>query len=306
MSDDKALARATVVHGLTAGIRESPLQIRMDLVLHAFLNAVPYAGGSISSVLSNNTTNKKFERVCDALETLHARIEDQKVKVEEVLSEDEVVEVLNKTLAEIAVATDSEKIKFLKHGLAASFTSKEISFGRKQFFLNLLRSLGSLELSLIHALYIGADPYIQTDIEMPPGPTGLGFTAPAAPFLMTGAGMVSRDFKEWRDDDQKPKLSSFLASRLGEPEEIVIGIATSLDRSGLTLAAPVLERKHYKVFVEKRDTTASHHLAVMGGQSSILTGGEWGRGITNRPSATPIEMARTELGRSFVRFVTAM
>lgn len=307
--ESKALARTSTAGGLTAGIRDSPLQARMDLALHALLNVIPYAGGPISSLLGNYATNKKFERVCEALEALHQRIEHQEVKVEEVLSEDEVVEVLNKTLGEIAVTSDSEKINFLKHGLAASFTSKEISFGRKQFFLNLLRSLGSLELSLVHALYIGVDPYTQTESETPMAPldtgTGLAVMPSAQSFALATAGAVSRTFKEWRDDGQKPALSSFLASRLGEPEEIVVGIATSLDRSGLTLAGPVLARKHYKVFVERHDLNPS--LVVMSGSSSaFLADGQWALGATNRPTATPVEMARTELGRSFVRFVTSM
>ena len=301
-----ALVASPSLDATIQGIKGSAIGNRMETVLHLFLNAVPYAGGSIASVLANHAANKRFERVAEALEYLNHRIAAQGVKVEDVLTEDEVVEVLHSNLNEIATTSDKEKVEFIRNGLGVTFTSKEFGYARKQFFLSLLRSLGHLELATLHFVYLGRDPHEK--IEWVPSTTTPG----QAPSLFYAA----RIFKGWRDDDAIPSLARFLADHLHEPDEIVAGVARRLDSLGATNLTPALERSQYRVFEQQSAASAPSNIALSAVSNSVLVVGapSYGSAVLMQPttslvatgihdpSQSPLELARTALGKSFMEF----
>ncbi len=125
----------------------------------ALINLIPYAGGAIASIVGEAASQRRFEKVCDVLSDLNTRLEAHGVEPEKHLSKDQIVEFVHETLHTVTTASDLEKIKALKNGLAYAFLAED-GFERKQLLLQVLRGCTSLELLALTELYDCTDPYV--------------------------------------------------------------------------------------------------------------------------------------------------
>ena len=112
---------------------------------------------------------RRFEKVCDVLSDLNARLETRGGDPERHLSKDQIIEVVHETLQTASTASDEKKIQALKNGLAYAFLSHD-SFDRKQLFLQILRGCTSIELLLLPVLYSAVDPYVVREGSPPTTP----------------------------------------------------------------------------------------------------------------------------------------
>lgn len=325
MSDGNALARLGEYEVARAveKLRESPLRSRAETAILAVLNVIPYAGGSIASVLSAYSTEKKFERVFGTLDALSSAIKDTHTKVEEILTKDQVSELLDEALPQIATVSDDGKLRYLRTGLITSFTSKTLPYDTKHFFLTVLAGLTYLELRVLRVLYCDGDPYEHVVYEQPDPPPDLSeaglriacsfrgevlaglhaatVSGPAAGRIVVG-GLTGghRSLKEWRDDGQRPRLIEHIGVRIADDPEMVRLVAARLDASGLTKMLPVLQHRQYRVLEQRREAyvapgsalTLTH--AHLPGAGTVL--------LADAPKFTPIEEARTTLGERLVKF----
>src|SRR5258705_1889541 len=133
------------------------------------IRLIPYAGGAIAGIISEKANQRRFERVCDVLSDLNARLESQQSDPEQHLSKDQIIEVVHETLQTASTASDEKKIQALKNGLGYAFLSDD-SFDRKHLFLQILRGCTSMELLLLPELYGAADPYIVREGSPPTAP----------------------------------------------------------------------------------------------------------------------------------------
>jgi hypothetical protein len=85
------------------------------------IRLIPYAGGVIASVISENASRRRIEKVCDVLSDLNARLEEKGAVPEQHLSKDQIIEVVHETLQTVITASDQKKIESLKNGLAYAF-----------------------------------------------------------------------------------------------------------------------------------------------------------------------------------------
>ncbi len=249
----------------------------------AALAVIPYAGGSIASVIASYRSGKQIEKVCDVLGQLHDRIKKTETKVEEVLTEDQVNEVLHESLTAVAVSSDQLKIDYLTTGLTRTFTDKDLSFDRKQLFLSSLRSMSGLELRVLRFIYGDADPF-QTYPPLAPNPeasySSSIYVNPTSQFMWQVAKIT---------EDEGSTLLEEMQRRLDEEEPIVRGIASKLDQQGLTAVGNNLTGRLRKIFKQvplamSATTMSQPYLAP------------------ELPKATPIEASQTPFGRSFFSF----
>jgi hypothetical protein len=70
------------------------------------IRLIPYAGGTIASIISENASKRRFEKVCDVLSDLNTRLEEKGADPEQHLSKDQISEVVHETLQTVASASD--------------------------------------------------------------------------------------------------------------------------------------------------------------------------------------------------------
>jgi len=216
----------------------------------ALLSLIPYAGGAIASVVGEFAGHRKFEKVCDVLSDLNGRLEAHHAEPEKHLSKDQIIEVIHETLQTVSTASDQEKIKALKNGLAYSVMSDD-SFERKQLLLHVLRDSTSLELLALATLYDSSDPYItreprqqHQDLLRRQFDSDLRLTTG----LFVDSPPQEDELGDWRpightENCGQASLLSFLSTKMKIDEAATEGTLRLLDAKGLTNAGPNLARK---------------------------------------------------------------
>lgn len=259
------------------------------------IRLIPYAGGAIAGIISEKANQRRFEKVCDVLSDLNARLESRGSDPEQHLSKDQIIEVVHETLQTVATASDEKKIEALKNGLGYAFLSED-TFERKQLFLQVLRGCTSIELRILTALYEEADPYIVRN----------GSQQTASSLTDVGISGIPSEFGiqseipqgDWMAIGNKhacgaDPLLKFLADKTGVDEGASEGAIRLLDGKGLTKAAPNLQRTDCKVlqWVEAKGGFSTRHVISATGVTPS---------VTIKP--TPVEASKTEFGGQFLRF----
>jgi hypothetical protein len=292
-----------------------PLRRRAETAISAALNAIPFAGGSLASLMGSYSTEKKFERVFETLDALSDSVRNSAKKVDDILTRDQVTELLNETLPRIAKASGDDRIRFLRTGLINSFTTDALAYDTKHLFLTMVGDLSYVELKVLRSIYCTPDPYEHMErreplVQRPTEPDAAASSIVYSGLLVEAQGHMegratlidqfARCFKEWRDDGAKPALADQLAKDIGQSPEIVRLVSGRLDASGLTCLLPALSHRHYRVFeVTKKPWSLA--AGVVYSSSATLNTAVAIRTDT-RYSHTPPEEARTELGRRLVDF----
>ncbi len=132
-----------------------------DALTH-LLNLIPYAGGTLGSILNAHMTNKRFSKIHDTIKYLADEIEGHKTQVDKILKEDQAIELLEKTLSEIAKTSNEMKVSHLRNLLVNSYLKDESSFETKEFYLNLMLGLSIGEILLFQAVYYTLDPCVES------------------------------------------------------------------------------------------------------------------------------------------------
>jgi len=106
-------------------------------------------------------TNKRFGKIHDTIKYLADEIEEHKTQVDKILKEDQAIELLEKTLSEIAKTSNEAKVSHLRNLLVNSYLRDEDSFETKEFYLNLMLGLSTGEILLFKAVYYAPDPCVE-------------------------------------------------------------------------------------------------------------------------------------------------
>jgi len=258
----------------------------------SLLNLIPFAGGAVASVVGQFASQRRFERICDVLASLHSNLEEAQADPERHLSKDQIVELVHETLQSAVTTSDERKLTALKQALAQAFLSDE-PFDRKQLFLKVLRESTSLELVVLPLLYAVRDPYVVG--HRPPGDK----TAEDQPLQVGPAdGFVHLAPGFWhaignRENPGGQTLLQYLAQEADLDAGVLEGILRLLDAKGLANASPNLQRSDWKI-VEWLPMPGKHLVGLT--TASIVQKVR----ADIRPS--PLEATRTAFGRAFLKF----
>lgn len=197
------------------------------------IRLIPYAGGVIASIISENASRRRIEKVGDVLSNLNAKLEQRGTDPERHLSKDQIIEVVHETLQTVTTASDIKKIEALKQGLGYAFLSDD-SFERKQLLLHVLRGCTSIELAILPAMYQGEDPYVVRE-----RPSRDLFPEPSLIHNWMSTNSQSQLPKgHWvsfgnRKECGKESLLTFLAKQIAVDEGATEGALRLLDGKGL-------------------------------------------------------------------------
>lgn len=272
------------------------------------IRLIPYAGGAIAGIISEKANQRRFEKVCDVLSDLNARLETRGGDPERHLSKDQIIEVVHETLQTASTASDEKKIQALKNGLAYAFLSDD-SFDRKQLFLQILRGCTSIELLLLPVLYSAVDPYVVREGSPPTTPAISRWQDPSTLTLnYLGVATTSASERDvppgdWkaignRENCGKESLLNFLSNSIGIDKAATEGALRLLDSKGLSSTVPNLRRSDCRVF-HWVDSNAGYLTPLPTYSSSVHSSG-----LINsfNPQPTPLEASRADFGREFLRF----
>lgn len=106
----------------------------------ALINLVPYAGGSIATVMAEFQSKTKVEKICDALALLDRKVKESGTKVEDILDQEQVVKLIHETIEKIALSSEEKHITYLKNALVSSFTNESIPYEQKKLYMSIVRA----------------------------------------------------------------------------------------------------------------------------------------------------------------------
>jgi hypothetical protein len=286
-TENRSLVIADEFERALAAIKGSRASETAQTATASLLNLIPYAGGTVATALSSYWTSRQIDKICDLMKHLHDSLKAAEVKVEDVLTAEQVNEVLQEGVASIATASDQMKIDYLKTGIARTFTERTMSFDRKHFFLSLLRNMSGLELKVLRAVYEEPDPFVRYEELQLPNP---------ATNVLTYATINPATWEAHWEEGETSYLQE-LSRRFGEEVVIVTGVAESLDQRRLTLLAPSLGGKWRKVLKPPKNP---QHLVMTIPSGTVFQ--EQGL-YAQSARMTPREASATEFGRAFFAFV---
>lgn len=259
------------------------------------IRLIPYAGGAIASIITENASRRRIEKICDVLSNLNAKLEQHGTDPERHLSKDQIIEVVHETLQTAATASDEKKIEALKEGLGYTFLSDD-TFERKQLFLQILRGCTSIELLVLHVLYDTSDPYIVrlgSEPSTSPGPNWGGLVMSVSsdvnPFLPKGDWKAVAN----KNDCGKEPLLTLLSNKIEVDEGATEGALRLLDGKGLADAGPNLQRSDCQM-LQWSDLGDPFRISPA---SVTIT-----MPFLTEVKPTPLESSRTKFGRQFLRF----
>ena len=108
----------------------------------ALIAAIPYIGGSISSLLGDYQDRKKHERLTDFFTTLQADISEVKDQVNnKFISTDDFIDIFEETAQKIANERNEEIRSAYKNILLNSILSDSIDYDKVETYLKILERL---------------------------------------------------------------------------------------------------------------------------------------------------------------------
>jgi len=259
--------------------------------IQTLLNLIPYAGGALSTILSEYRSRRNCKRIFETLDELRKEIEQNPSAKKDVLSQDEVIEIVHSTLEEIMKTSNDEKVSYLRNSLVRAFTSEEISYAQKQHYLAVLKELTLGELEVLGVIYFSGDPFDQRYRESQ---------------LIIGDSFVAQSGQrntftplpvdEYTEPVSGDTLRDVLEQKLRHISGgVVEGLTRSLDSKGLTNIEPNLDRRTIKI-------SKGRDLAQLGAipmQNSITTF-QLSKDV---PTKTPIEASRNRFGEDFIKYI---
>lgn len=290
-------SRAKEVRQAIEKVKESTNSDKVLVSIQGLLSIIPHASGPLSYVLSEYRGRRNAERIFNALIELQEEIEGLSDEKRNILSEDEVVEIVQNTLEEIARTSSEEKVRYLRNVLTKAFTNDEIAYSEKQLYMSTLRDLSNAELELIREIYMSPDPFVQIQTyRKRESSTGIGILShieQANTFYLPTQYDI-----QYKEPDTGETLREVLQQRLRHLSEGTLeGLINSLDRKGLSNIHPNLEKRTVKI--QKEMPYVPSQVTVRIPQTNMISIGT----LEKTPSATPIEASHTPFGDGFIRYI---
>jgi hypothetical protein len=266
-------------------VREFTKNEKVLVGMQSLLSAIPYAGGPLSCILSEYRSRRNAERVFDAMIELKKAIDGLSDKDRNILSKDEVVEIIHGTLEEISKTTNEEKLRYLRNSMIKAFTEKEVVYSQKQFFLSILRDLTLGEIELIREIYLCSDPFIQI-IPLT--------TSNISKFSSYEAYIPTKYEIRYEESAISQTLKKVLKQRLNHFSEGVLeGLIDSLDAKGLSRIRPNLEKNTVKIMTEVYYDPRI--VSISTAENYMI--------YDKQPKETPIEASQTQFGKDFIKYI---
>jgi hypothetical protein len=261
------------------------LALKKSDYVASIVSAIPFAGGTIATLITTQSANIQHEKICSALEELSSRVDAHSINVEDVLNEEQAIELIGKTVTEIGKTADKEKIRCLKKMLIYGCCDSSVDFEEKELHLNTLIGLAIWEIKLLNYVYSGSDPF---EIREYPNEqkdcgnmAGHGI-ATGIQFNLGGCLSYGTSKTEYREG--KESLQDKLVANFGKKYQgLILGTIAKLDGKGLINMKNNLHKKTEKVL-----TMDKNHIGILLGGASNL-----------KPSQTPIEGSKTDFGKFF-------
>lgn len=270
--------------------------------IETLLNIIPFAGGALSTILSEYRGRRNAKRILETLDELRNEIERNSSAKKDILSQDEVIELVHNTIEEIVKTSNDEKVGYLRNSLVRAFTNEEISYPQKQHYLAVLKDLTLGELELLKVIYLSGDPFDHRYNEPRPifDPQSGHISATYLQALQLARDGIDTfalpAIDEYTEPASGDTLRDVLKQKLSHISEgAVEGLTRFLDSKGLSNIEPNLEGRTIKIS-KRRDLT---QLGVIPMQNSIATF-QLSKDI---PTKTPIEASRTKFGEDFIQYI---
>lgn len=282
------------------------LQGKVGTGVEALLGLIPYAGGTLATVLGNYLADKKLEKIADALDSLAKKVDVNDVVINKLLTEGQVCELLEKHLIEVAVSSDENKIKFLKNSLNNSFTRSDLEFQEKEFYLTTLKNLTTAEIMILKKIYLGADPFVATsypqksdNIDSLNGVnlTGIDNNLHGGVMKLPHQFVVESTY--YVEGNQT--LESYFEKEFDKKWHLIKGGCLQLDSKGLTNIQSNLDNKTQKK-IKMNYPLGSNGIYI---KNPSFYGGGGHLVIPSKLSKTAYEGSKTDFGTSFMEYVTA-
>lgn len=284
-------------------IKESGAGDNAVEAVRSLVSMIPFAGGPLSNVLGEYRTRVSTKRIADTFENLHRRVIDSDVDPSKVVSEQEVVELVDGALREVVTTSDDRKLTYLRNSLGTAFTDSEIAYADKQAYFTTLRALTIAELDVLLLIYKNGDSFITREV-----PTARAADAPSG--LLGDVTVYANEYRggqyyanqkielaEYYEPEDGDYLSDRLASGLsGTSEPIIRAAFSSLDGKGLTdLSKNLSRRTRKRIRLVDHDHLMKQSLGDLQAMRNTLD---------EVTQSTPIEGSRTEYGQLFFEFVS--
>jgi len=288
----------------------------------ALINLMPLAGGTLSSFLSDHLNKRKLEKIIDALQNLQKQFEDRDARINTLLNEDQVGELLERHLVEISITSDNEKIEFLKNSLANSLMSEDIEFDEKEFYLQVLKDMTIAEIHVLKMLYGRGDPFVKKKypIQSEQNQTRSGSHTHGDLLNLIDNREASmkpiyvKDTEHYKKNGQS--LESYFKEKFSEKWPLIRSACAKLDSKGLSNLTANLSNTNYLEIVMKNTTPTNYSsLDVHNYLASPMHNARNALGRTNQENwdsldklndgdpKTPYEASRTDLGMSFFQSI---
>lgn len=240
-------------------------------------------------------------KVTSAIQELAERVNENDSKIAEFLNEDQVCELLEKHLSEIANTSDAIKNDYLKQSLFNSFTNSSLDFEDKELYFSILKGLSSTEIILLKTLYLSTDPFV--DKKYPE--RTFNIQDPLSNKIITQYQIEKTEYI-----NGNRSLESQLEQTFQKKWPIIQGAYNLLDSKGLTNIRENLNKKTVKELTMKAvETDSPNYLTTLysnpstnflAGNSSTLTR----MPIYGEDAKTPYEASKTKLGQQLIDYVT--
>lgn len=263
--------------------------------VQALLNLIPFAGGTLSSILSEYRSRRTTKRIFDTISELRETIEDLGTEKQNILNPDEVIEIMHNALEEIAKTSSEEKLRYLRNCLTKSFTAAEIAYSQKELYLSMLIGLSLGELDLLKEIYLSSDTFVQTYPKKEP--SSQHFFDPNVVHM--NISHWPKQYKmEYKEPSTGETLQEVLQKRLKHISKGTLeGLIDILDARGLSKIRPNLSKRTIKIMTE----TNSEINQLITNVSRIDAASI--RTSIEKPIATPIEASRTQFGEAFIQYI---
>jgi len=281
-------------------ITETGKREKVIKVLLPLLSAIPYVGGSLATVISNYYSDKQLHKIASAIEYLCKQIQSVDVEIAEFLTEDQTVELIHKSLNEISIASNDDKIKLLKQLLVNSFVMSDVTFELKEICLKILSDMTVPEIMLFSIVYFKPDPFI--NIIYPKeyyDRNTFNLSKPSHKIYASMTLPYEEDSATFAEGDKS--LRDYLNSEFGDSNKTVIdGAIARLDSKGITAIRDNINDTTIKTFNMKQFNPLAVNIVNPVIQATIFSPTIKEDKDKNR---TPIEKCKTEFGLDFKRMV---
>ncbi len=128
---------------------------KRDIIIQAGLQAIPYIGGSLSTLYFGSKQEKRFERLVAFYKELKDEIESIKSPINlDAQNNDDLEAIIENINEKVETETRDEKIQLLKNFFVSTLLNPiSNDFDDRKYFLEILDSMSVMECGILSFLY---------------------------------------------------------------------------------------------------------------------------------------------------------